>query len=440
MSGEDENQNIMEAKFPFIREDVFLIARIDAETGKQHLVMQKVNLKTGEIEIEDEIECIHTAVMDVPVENFASLQNDVDAQEDLYNKTLQIRSSEKLQEINLTLKDKFIALKSWTAGIAEAGFDAFKIQDEVAKNLDLMYPITHFIMKFLIKVNSDFIQKYLLKIERECRFEGEYHLPSIMANIEVLIKAFEPTDPDYDDEIKLKEKLEIIDEIIRLFLNIGFSSKVYLETLFKSKNQNVRMAVARNPEAIKFKEYKLFFNEKNSGIKESIAQNPEATYFEEYKSLFKDDDLYVRMAVAENLKATKFREYKLLFKDDDPDVRLLIAGNPEAIKLKEYKLLFEDEEKWVREEVVDNPYATNFEEYKLLINDKQSRIRWKVAKNPKATKFEDYKSLFKDKDSDVRRAVAKNPEATKYKEFKILLEDEDRLVREYARKKKKKRN
>ena len=40
--------------------------------------MQKVDLETNQIEYEDTIECIHTAVCDIPVEEFEDVINDKD--------------------------------------------------------------------------------------------------------------------------------------------------------------------------------------------------------------------------------------------------------------------------------------------------------------------------------------------------------------------------
>ncbi len=202
MSGKENKETIFEAKFPFIREDVFLIARVNAETGRQHLVMQKIDLNTGKVEIEDKIVCIHTAIMDIPVKEFAELHNNIVSQEELQKNILNIRSSEELDEIELTPEEHFKALKSWVAGIAEAGLNSFSIQDEIDKSLNLMYPIVNFIMRFLIKVDNSFIFEYLSKIERECRFEGERHDTSLIANlIPILdILVIEPDlDPEFGD-------------------------------------------------------------------------------------------------------------------------------------------------------------------------------------------------------------------------------------------------
>lgn len=179
---ESFEKTILIDKFRFIREDVFLCPQVNLITGNQNLTMYKINLATNEVKFEDSIDCIHTAVTEISPRDYEDYQNDKDIQEQLYKTTLQIRSSEELKEINLTPEEKFNALKSWTAGIAEAGMNAFLIQDEIDKNLDLLYPIMHFLMRFMVKADRDFLPEFITKIERECMFEGIRHESSFIAN------------------------------------------------------------------------------------------------------------------------------------------------------------------------------------------------------------------------------------------------------------------
>lgn len=103
---------VLTEKFRFIRDDVFLCPWVDLNTGKQNLILQKINLKTGEVEFEDKIACIHTAVTNISTKEFEDYQNKTDVQERINKKPLKIRSSENLREINLTPEEKFSALKS----------------------------------------------------------------------------------------------------------------------------------------------------------------------------------------------------------------------------------------------------------------------------------------------------------------------------------------
>ncbi|MCP4762413.1 MAG: hypothetical protein GY870_11580, partial [archaeon] len=60
----------MEAKFPFIREDIFLIARVDAETGRQQLIIRYINLTTGKTIKEEAFDCVHVVLSEIPSGKF----------------------------------------------------------------------------------------------------------------------------------------------------------------------------------------------------------------------------------------------------------------------------------------------------------------------------------------------------------------------------------
>jgi hypothetical protein len=83
---------LLEAKFSFLRDDLFLVAQVEVETGKQTLRMQKIDPKTGKILLEDALDCIHAAICDIPVSQFPEVSNADDFEE----KILQIRSSEHI--------------------------------------------------------------------------------------------------------------------------------------------------------------------------------------------------------------------------------------------------------------------------------------------------------------------------------------------------------
>ena len=174
---------VLTEKFRFIRNDVFLCPWVDTETGMQKLVMQKINLETDEVEFEDSIDCINTAVTYIFTEEFEDYQNNADVQEQLYKKTLDIRSSENLKEINLTPEEKFNALKSWTAGIAEAGEAALSIQSTIDSVVGIWVQISSRLLSFMARIEKDYIYKILRKVERECKFDGTYHKSSIIANL-----------------------------------------------------------------------------------------------------------------------------------------------------------------------------------------------------------------------------------------------------------------
>jgi len=178
-------ETILKAEFPFIREDCFLIAQVNQKTGQQQLIIQKRNPITNEIEIEDKIICIHTVICDITPEYIEEGLRNGGFQKEI----LRIRTKEQLKEINLDPVEKFKAFKSWVAGISDAGLDAFKIQAELDKLSNIIYPITYPLLKFMIKVDPEFIFEYLDKIEKECVFEGVLHEVSLIANLEPILEA-----------------------------------------------------------------------------------------------------------------------------------------------------------------------------------------------------------------------------------------------------------
>ncbi len=185
---------LLEAKFPFLRDDVFLVAQVEVETGKQTLRMQKVDLKTGKILLEDALACIHAAICDIPVSQFADITNEDNFEE----KILHIRSSEQLKEIHLAPEEKFLAFKSWVAGIAEAGINAFEIQGEIDAAAHLQYPVTNRLLRFLARIDSTFISTYIEYVDRTATYEGVRHRAYLVASLLPILEGLvqEPKIPD----------------------------------------------------------------------------------------------------------------------------------------------------------------------------------------------------------------------------------------------------
>ncbi|MHA1728732.1 MAG: hypothetical protein ACTSWY_08360 [Promethearchaeota archaeon] len=178
-----QNPLILEEKYRFIQDDVFLCPRVYVKTGRQQLILQKIDSETGEIEFEDFIDCIHTAIGDISIEDLNGIQVNPVETDAFYKKTLNIRSTEDLYILNLRPEDKFMAMKSWAAGIAEAGKDAFRLETDIEIAGHLYYPIAGKLLLFMVRVDSDFIFDYVRMVEKQCIFEGEKHLPSLMANV-----------------------------------------------------------------------------------------------------------------------------------------------------------------------------------------------------------------------------------------------------------------
>lgn len=219
---------ILQEKFRFIQDNVFLVAHVNATTGKQMLIMQKENPITGEVEFSDFIECIHTAIADISFDDYSEIHDDFFQQEEFHEKILNIRSSEDVVEINLEPEEKFKALKSWIAGIAEAGKDAFKLESDIEMAGHLIYPIAGKLLQFMIKVDSDFLFEYLDKIDRECIFEGVRHEPSLIAG---LIPVFEMLYEDFNDP-SIPNRKEILQRIFDFEFSLDLLSRNARELVF----------------------------------------------------------------------------------------------------------------------------------------------------------------------------------------------------------------
>ncbi|HMF30118.1 MAG TPA: hypothetical protein VKK79_01790, partial [Candidatus Lokiarchaeia archaeon] len=179
---------LLAARFPFLRDDVFLVAEVNKTTGRQVLRMQQVDPNTQEVLHEDALDCIHAAVCDIPVQEFAETIQEEDFAENI----LRIRSSEQLQEINLAPEEKFVALRSWVAGIAEAGMDAFAIQGEIDVAANLQFPVTSRLLRFLSTVDPAFLPTYLDYVDRTSQHEGvrerSYLIASLLPVLENLTR------------------------------------------------------------------------------------------------------------------------------------------------------------------------------------------------------------------------------------------------------------
>jgi hypothetical protein len=99
--------------------------------------------------------------------------------------------------------------------------NAFLIQDEIDKNLDLLYPIMHFLMRFMVKADREFLPEFIAKIERECMFEGIRHESSFIANT---IPILEIVWANYLKN-KIIESEDI--EIVKTLLALDNSGKIF---------------------------------------------------------------------------------------------------------------------------------------------------------------------------------------------------------------------
>jgi|GEM_PF-2206930 len=170
----------MEAKYSFSGFDgVFLTARVDNRTGKQKLVMTLED-ESGKVLASDSINCIHTAVMDINLEQAIDAYPD----EDKHVEFINAHTSEN-QQVDLVPSERFLAFKSWVQGVAEAGPDAFVFQSELEAAAGFAYPIASKLLSFVVRNTSGCLDFFFDNLE-QCRFEGEWHEPSLMANLRAL--------------------------------------------------------------------------------------------------------------------------------------------------------------------------------------------------------------------------------------------------------------
>ena len=67
---------VFSVKYPFIYDDVYLIAEMDKMTGNQWLVMQKIDLRTLHVLLEDRVQCMHSALTTIETEDFENRISD----------------------------------------------------------------------------------------------------------------------------------------------------------------------------------------------------------------------------------------------------------------------------------------------------------------------------------------------------------------------------
>ncbi len=214
-SNDREGQGqLLEARFPFLRDDIVLVAQVNARTGKQQLFIQQINQKTGDVLRETSVDCIHVAVCDATV---GELDDEVQRHE-VEEASLHIRSSELLTEIHLTPEEKFVAFKSWAAGIAEAGLDAFHIQEEIDEASHLQLPLTTPLMQFLAEVDVNFLFQYLEYVERASNRAGVRHEAFLLASLVPVLKALRVLDPEESEYNAVLDQIFALKPPLKLFM------------------------------------------------------------------------------------------------------------------------------------------------------------------------------------------------------------------------------
>lgn len=356
-------ENVLMEKYKFIRDDVFLCPLVDIRTGRQRLIIQKINSRTGRVVDESSMRCIHTAVMDLNYDQFMNLQNNNKMLKKLYKKTLHIRSSEKLTEIRLSPEEKFKAFKSWAAGIAEIGVNAFKIQEEIDSCANRYYPIATFLLRFLARTEPEFIYDYLAQIERECMFEGVRHEVSLIANLALVLKTI------FWKTSRLSKKRKLILKAV-IEMDPPFKLFTYDYHILKKILKNIPDFFSKMNNSIDL------FSDSDENTRRAIASSPTATKFEQYKNFFTDESWKVRKEVAVNPKSIEFDEFTMLFKDKRREVRAAVASRSKSVEFKEYVNFFTDKSFFVRRAAQYNPKSINCEGYNESFHSRYYRYNW----------------------------------------------------------------
>jgi tetratricopeptide (TPR) repeat protein len=227
--------NNLTEQFRFIRDDVFLCPLVNLNSGKQQMVMKHLDPKTGNVITIDSIDCIHTAICTIQVEDvIPENKTETDIAEIPQKKAFYIKSCEKVTEIKLSPVERFRAMRSWVAGIAEADMNAFQIQSDIEYTAKLMYPISNRLIKFMMSVDQEFIPKYLAQMEENCVFDGEIHGPSLIASlipvIDIICEKYKITSKLSKESM---EQIQISDDIMKILQLIFKMNPSIL--LFKEK-------------------------------------------------------------------------------------------------------------------------------------------------------------------------------------------------------------
>ncbi|OLS14252.1 MAG: leucine-rich protein [Promethearchaeota archaeon CR_4] len=191
---------ILEAQFPFLENDIKLVIKIQLRSGKQQFLMQKLNSKTKEVELEEVVDCIHLVVSD---SHRTLIKNHSLGQENP-----NIRSSESLYEVQVEIEEKFLAFKSWVTGLTEAGVKAFQLQSSIDSMANVEYPLTGRLLRFAARANPKFLPRYIEYIKEESLYEGKPHEAFLIANLEPILGI-------------LVEKQESIPKLKQLLKNIN---------------------------------------------------------------------------------------------------------------------------------------------------------------------------------------------------------------------------
>lgn len=172
-------ENIVnEETFDWI-ENFTITAKINKISGKMSLELSY--LENSKVIAKTSINCVHVVINKITPEKYNENINDPDFNENL----IETMSSEG-KIVNLSLDEKWFALKSWVQGIVENPFFSFVVNYEVDQKNNWSIPIINTLMKFVIIYDTSFLEKFINFIFKMGYFEGEYQKSYLLCNLNTI--------------------------------------------------------------------------------------------------------------------------------------------------------------------------------------------------------------------------------------------------------------
>lgn len=180
---------MLEKSFPFLIN--FRLTAVVNSKLKKYLKISYI--ENGKEKDSTSIWCIHTKISEIPAEKLeTALKDDPNS----FVTNMRESSSGTVKLKDLSFQEDLNAFYSWVQGIAEGGERAFYIQEEFENSRIYAYPISSMLLSFVAKYREDIFQAYLSKIEKECKFEGKWHISSLRANLNNILLSIKKMDRD----------------------------------------------------------------------------------------------------------------------------------------------------------------------------------------------------------------------------------------------------
>lgn len=178
--------------YPFYKE--FSLQAVTTVTGQHilRIIHTKDQKKTSM-----DMKCMHFQVVDIRKELFDGKDGNQEQQTEDQIKELENKvnaaSGDKVHFD--TRMDGFIATSNWVKGIADTGLDRLLVEQHI-DNPHNIIPTILGILHFMIQTDPEVIPYYLELISKTCRFEDDWHLPSLKQNLLNLLTVIAYLDDD----------------------------------------------------------------------------------------------------------------------------------------------------------------------------------------------------------------------------------------------------